>query len=125
MLSLEHLQKNLAMIRNLKMTDQEVEDLKLAALGSETGLYYQQCRKCIPQCPYNLDIPAIMRSYMYAYGYRNTQQAFHTLADTGISEKTCEECSTCNVKCVSGFDIKRKITDISRLRLVPEEFLKA
>ncbi len=125
MSSLEHLQKNIAMIRNLKMTDQEIEDLKLASPGSETSLYCQQCRKCIPQCPYNLDIPAIMRSYMSAYGYRNTQQAFHTLADTGISEKTCEDCSSYNVRCVSGFDIKRKITDIARLRLVPEEFLKA
>ena len=62
MTSLEQLQKNLAMIRNLKMSEQELKDLNLALHDSETGLYCQQCRQCIPQCPHNLDIPTIMRT---------------------------------------------------------------
>jgi len=125
MTSLEQLQKNLAMLRNLKMTEQELKDLNLASYDSESGLYCQQCRECLPQCPHNLDIPTIMRSYMYAYGYKNALQAYNNMATLDLSDKPCEKCESCGVKCPSRFDIKRKITDISRLRNVPVEFLKA
>jgi predicted aldo/keto reductase-like oxidoreductase len=125
MTSLEQLQKNLAMIRNLKMTEQELKDLNLALLDSETGLYCQQCKQCLPQCPHNLDIPTIMRSYMYAYGYKNTSQAYHNLASIDLSGKPCEQCGICKVKCPSRFDVRQKITDIARIKNVPEEFLKA
>lgn len=123
MTSLEQLQKNLSMIRNLKMSEQELKDLNLALLDSETGLYCQQCRQCIPQCPHNLDIPTIMRSYMYAYGYRNTAQAYYNLVNVEMSDNPCQDCILCSVKCPSSFDIRKKILDISRLRNVPEEFL--
>jgi predicted aldo/keto reductase-like oxidoreductase len=125
MSSLEQLQKNIAMLKNLKITDQELKDLKLSALDSETGLYCQQCRQCIPQCPYNLDIPTIMRSYMYAYGYKNTSQAWHNLATVDLTGKPCENCSECNVKCLAHFNIKQKIMDIIRLKDIPGEFLTA
>jgi predicted aldo/keto reductase-like oxidoreductase len=123
MSSVEQLQKNLALISNLKMSDQEMKDLNLTSL--EPGLYCRQCKKCIPQCPHNLDIPTIMRSYMYAYGYMNTAQAWHTLADVDLSGKPCETCQTCNVKCTARFDVKNKILDISRLKEVPKDFIVA
>jgi predicted aldo/keto reductase-like oxidoreductase len=115
------MQRNLTMIRDLKMTEQEMKDLNLAAL--EPGFYCQQCRQCIPQCPYNLDIPTAMRSYMYAYGYGNTSQAWYTLADAGLPGNPCENCGTCSVRCPSRFNIKKKIQDISRLKDVPVDFL--
>jgi predicted aldo/keto reductase-like oxidoreductase len=122
MSSLEQLQKNLAMIQNLKITEQELKDLNLTGQLPGTGLYCQQCKQCLPQCPYNLDIPTIMRSYMYAYGYKNTRQAWYTLADVEYS-KQCENCTTCHVNCRAGFDIKNKIKDISRLKNVPPDFI--
>jgi predicted aldo/keto reductase-like oxidoreductase len=125
MTSLEQLQKNLAMIRNLKMTEQELKDLNMASFDSETGLYCQQCKQCLPQCPHNLDIPTIMRSYMYAYGYKNPTQAYFNMATVDLSGNPCEKCESCSVKCPSRFDVKQKITDIARLRYVPEDFLKA
>ena len=66
-----------------------------------------------------------MRSYMYAYGYRNTRLAKANLADAGFDGSCCKSCSSCSVKCTAGFDIKEKIRDISRLREVPDEFLSA
>jgi uncharacterized protein len=125
MSSLEELQKNLAMIQNLKMSDQELKDLKLTSRDTEPGLYCQQCKKCISQCPYSLDIPTIMRSYMYAYGYKNIDQAWHTIAGVDISDNPCEKCTTCTVSCTAGFDVKTKILDISRLKHVPPDFIKA
>ena len=125
MTSIEEMQKNLTMIKDLKMSDQEQKDLGLAASGSETGLYCQQCKQCIPQCPHNLDIPTIMRSYMYAYGYRNTEQAWYTLADAELSGRPCDNCETCSVSCAAGFNVKNKILDIARLRDVPLDFVRA
>ena len=122
MSSLEEMQKNLAMIRDLKMTEQEMKDLNLAGISAEPGLYCHQCRECVPQCPCNLDIPAMMRSYMYAYGYKNINQAWYTLADIEYSGQ-CTNCSDCKVNCRAGFDIKNKITDITRLRDVPEDMI--
>jgi predicted aldo/keto reductase-like oxidoreductase len=123
MSSFEEMQKNLTMIKSLKMTDQELKDLKPGSLGSVPTLYCHQCRKCIPQCTHNLDIPTIMRSYMYAYGYRNTSQAWHTLSGIELSGNTCYSCSSCNINCTAGFDIKDKILDIARLKDVPGDFV--
>jgi predicted aldo/keto reductase-like oxidoreductase len=123
MSSLEQLQKNLAMIKNLKLTEQELKDLKMASVDSGESLYCLQCKQCITQCPYNLDIPTIMRSYMYAYGYKNTSQAWHALADANLPPKPCDNCKTCKVKCSARFDVRDKIRDIARLQDVPKEFL--
>jgi uncharacterized protein len=125
MSSLEELQKNLAMIKDLKISDQELKDLNLAGLDSENDLYCQQCRKCIPQCTHNLDIPTIMRSYMYAYGYKNIPQAWHTLAVVDTPHNPCGTCTSCNIKCTAGFNIREKVLDISRLKDVPSDFINA
>ena len=121
MRSVEELQKNLAMIQDLKMTEDELKALSFNAPGAT--LYCQQCRQCVPQCPHNLDIPTLMRSYMYAYGYKNTEQAWYTLADAKLAANPCKACDTCNVQCASGFDVKSKIADIERLRNVPMDFV--
>jgi predicted aldo/keto reductase-like oxidoreductase len=122
MTSLEQLEKNLAMIGNLKMTEQEMKDINLA-LNNSPGLYCHQCRQCVPQCPHGLEIPAAMRSYMYAYGYRNMGQARFTLTEADLDGDKCNLCDECTVKCTAGFNIRERILDISRLKNVPGEFL--
>jgi len=125
MSTIEEMQKNLSMIQNLRMTEQELKDLNLAGIDSEPGLYCHQCKKCIPQCRQHLDIPTLMRSYMYAYGYRDLEHAQHTLFESGLAGKPCDKCEVCNVNCTAGFDVKEKILDIARLSEVPGDFLRA
>ena len=124
MSSMEELRKNLAMIRDLRMSDQELEDIKLAAANRASSLYCQQCRQCVPQCPARLDIPTLMRSYMYAYGYRDVAQARYTLEGADVSNDPCGKCEVCSVNCASGFDVKDRIRDIARLKALPMEFLR-
>jgi predicted aldo/keto reductase-like oxidoreductase len=107
------------------MTEQEWKDLNLAGLGSEPSLYCLQCKQCIPQCPHNIDIPTVMRSYMYAYGYRDLEHAQYTLAQSGLADLACEKCDVCGISCAAGFDIKDKIQDIARLKDVPKDFILA
>lgn len=124
MSTFDQLQNNLALINNLKMSNQELKDLNITAQLNEPGLYCQQCKKCLAECPYSLDIPTMMRSYMYAYGYKNIKQAWQTMAEVGYS-KECLNCSTCSVKCTSGFKIKEKIADIARLKDIPSDLIQA
>jgi uncharacterized protein len=125
MSSVEELQKNLEMIKDLKMSEQELKDLNLADIKSEPGLYCQQCQTCLPQCPNSLDIPTLMRSYMYAYGYRNVRQARQTLDTVDVCGRPCDQCGACRVTCASGFDVKDRVQDILRLKDVPLEFIEA
>jgi aryl-alcohol dehydrogenase-like predicted oxidoreductase len=120
----DELQIDLAIMRDgLDMTEDESGDLKLAS-AERPGLYCLQCRECSGQCAEDLDIPTLMRSYMYAYGYRNLEQARHTLDNALLAEGACDHCESCTVRCSAGFNVARKIQDISRLKDIPMDFLR-
>ena len=119
----DQLYEALSVMENLELTPQEKADLKLNQGDTSTGMFCSQCEKCVPQCPASLDIPTLMRSYMYAYGYEHPAKARKTLDHVDLSSIPCQSCDSCRVVCASGFDIKRKVTDIARLADVPEEFL--
>lgn len=125
MSSLEELQKNIAMLQNTDMTDQEMKDLQTSSLENEPGLYCRQCGNCIYQCPKGVDVPSLMRSYMYAYGYKDVSKAWHTVNASGLKGDPCAGCSSCSVDCTSRFDIKERIADISRLQNIPGDFILA
>ncbi len=115
---------NLSIMEDPELTEKEKQDLKPPSEIVSSGLYCQQCNKCISQCPEHIDIPAIMRSYMYAYGYRNLEHARKALCSTGIQSFPCRDCTNCTVQCQMGFDVKSKILDITRLQDVPEDFIR-
>ena len=121
--NMNELQESFSVMENLILTPAELRDLRIRGDGSETGLFCQQCGSCIPQCTGDLNIPAIMRCYMYAYGYKNLYKAKETLRSLDITGAPCTECVRCPVECTMGFDIKRKILDITRLNDIPDEFL--
>lgn len=125
MSTLDQLKKNIAMLADLKLSEEEEKELKMLADVSYNGLYCQQCRECVPQCPNNLEIPTLMRGYMYAYGYKDISKAWHTVSEAGIKNDPCGNCPDCNVMCSSGFDIRARVSDISRLAEVPYDFIKA
>jgi predicted aldo/keto reductase-like oxidoreductase len=119
----DQLEKDLSVMEDLTLTPEEKADLKLGEKLALTGLYCQQCEKCLAQCPNNFDIPTLMRSYMYAYGYRNPTLAKETLEKLDLDGVPCKNCDTCQVICSMGFDVRNKIMDIARIKAVPEEFL--
>jgi predicted aldo/keto reductase-like oxidoreductase len=118
----DQLQQNIDLMSDLRLTEQENTDL-VAFENNPLGIYCQQCGECVPQCSKKLDIPTIMRSYMYAYGYKNLQHAQETLRYTDADENYCSGCNFCTVNCKMNFDIKAKIADISRLSKVPIDFI--
>jgi len=119
----DQLELDMSVMEDLTLTPKEREDLKLGKKTGMSGLYCAQCGRCRSQCRYNLDIPTMMRSYMYAYGYKNPAKAKEILLEKNKEEITCRSCSTCAASCTIGFDVYGKIKDITRILEIPDEFL--
>jgi hypothetical protein len=64
-----------------------------------------------------------MRSYMYAYGYKNLGVARETLQSVAADGKFCKDCGTCSVRCSAGFNVRERIMDVARINSIPAEFL--
>jgi predicted aldo/keto reductase-like oxidoreductase len=116
----DQLKEDLTVMTDLKLTPQEMKDLKLGE--PVAGLYCQQCGQCVPGCPKSLPIPDLMRGYMYAYGYKNLQAAHELVGSLEVAENPCGSCASCSAVCAKGFDIADRVKDISRLRAVPGDF---
>ncbi len=116
----DQLKEDFSVATDLRLTPEELKDLRLGE--QVAGLYCQQCGRCVAGCPKSLPIPDLMRSYMYAYGYRNLQAAHELVVSLDIGENPCGACASCSAVCAKGFDIADRVRDISRLRAVPGDF---
>ncbi|OGD22717.1 MAG: hypothetical protein A2Y70_08590 [Candidatus Aminicenantes bacterium RBG_13_64_14] len=116
----DQIKEDLTVMTDLKLTPADLKDLRLGE--QVAGLYCQQCGQCVSGCPKSLPIPDLMRSYMYAYGYRNLQAAHELVGSLEVPENPCGSCASCSAVCVKGFDIADRVRDIARLRAVPGDF---
>ena len=121
MTSYDQLAEDLSVMENLELTDQERRDL--SAPGAPSGLFCQQCGSCLAQCPNSLPIPDLMRSFMYAYGYRNLGAAHDLISSLDVPKASCADCGACPVVCARGMNIADRIGDIVRLRTFPRDLL--
>lgn len=121
MTTFDHLDTNIKILEDITLTDQDKKDLLLAS--TETGMYCIGCHECLKDCHFKLPVPDLMRAYMYAYGYSDPSMAYSLLGELGTGSSPCVNCETCNVQCTRRFNVKEKITDISRLVNVPSDFI--
>jgi predicted aldo/keto reductase-like oxidoreductase len=117
----DQMDEDLSVMEDLTLTEQEKQDLELEV--ARGGLYCQGCQMCLSSCKGDLPIPSLMRSYMYAYGYRNLPEAYELLISLSLPEAPCQTCNPCTVWCAKGFDVADRVKDIVRLQNVPAEFL--
>ena len=110
MTTFEQLDLNMSVMADLKLTEDEKRELTITSMLKGT-LYCQRCRFCIPTCPHGVEIPDLMRAYMYVEGYGNAYQAKATLAELpehrGI--EVCRSCSHCTTVCRNGIHIGERI----------------
>ncbi|MCJ7581114.1 MAG: aldo/keto reductase [Candidatus Aminicenantes bacterium] len=108
----EEILEDLSVMENLNLTQEERRDLKLGTGLGLAGLYCQQCRQCLPQCPAGLEIPGLMRAYMYAFGHGKPDKALETLRGWSSSGLACRDCAACTVRCALGFDVRSRALEL-------------
>jgi predicted aldo/keto reductase-like oxidoreductase len=113
MTTFDQLYLNLKVMSNLALSEAEKRELRLASMLKGT-LYCQNCRSCISTCSHRVEIPTLMRAYMYAQGYGNLIQARITTA--ALPEKSglnvCRDCSSCTATCRNGININSRLKSL-------------
>jgi len=110
MTTFDQLYLNLKVMSDFTLSEGEKRELQLASMLKGT-LYCQNCRSCISTCSHRVEIPTLMRAYMYAQGYGNLIQASITTA--ALPEKSglnvCRDCSSCTATCRNGININSRL----------------
>jgi predicted aldo/keto reductase-like oxidoreductase len=107
--------EDLSVMQDLTLTPAERQDLNLGQALGLSGMYCQQCGQCRGQCPVGMDIPALMRGYMYAAGHQRPAKARETLAGWTAADIACVGCARCDVRCLLGHDIRFRAQEMARL----------
>ena len=111
----EEMQEDLSVMEDLNLTPEESRDLKLGTDLGLAGLFCQQCRQCQPQCPAGLEIPGLMRAYMYAFGHNKPHKALETLKGWNSAGLACRDCASCTIRCALGFDVRSRALELANV----------
>lgn len=118
--TIEEVDLDLSAMADPVLTPQEEEDLSYGERNKLAGLYCAQCGECRLQCRNGLQIPTIMRGYMYTYGYRDVRLAKEAMGELEEDEIRCRACARCAVTCRMGFDVSERIIDVTRVLAAAE-----
>ncbi len=112
--SYEQLDQNWSVVGNLTYTAAEKAFLEDKAFVAQAE-FCQQCGECRADCPLQVEIPALMRSHMYAVQYGNRELALETLAGADRGLDKCAGCATCKASCRNQVNIARKIGELQQI----------
>lgn len=112
----QQMEEDFSVAYDLEYTPEEKQFLE--DRGIKLALAYcHQCKRCIPTCPNQVDIPALMRIHMYAACYSNFYQARDVL-DSIPKEQSfqrCKSCNTCKAICVNHINIAHRIDELKAI----------
>ena len=115
----QELEENFSVAYDLKYTAEEKKFLQDRNVKLGMASVCQQCYGCIPSCPKGVNIPALIRTHMYAVCYTNFYQARATLNEIpkGKGLDRCATCSRCTARCVKRVGIARRIDELKTIYL--------
>jgi predicted aldo/keto reductase-like oxidoreductase len=119
----DELQEDLSIMDNLALTPEERQDLRRGETLGLSGMYCQQCSRCVAQCPAGMDIPTLMRASMYAFGHERPERARDTLRAWTPADIACRRCGKCDVQCSLGLDVRSKALAMASLLDAPKELV--
>jgi len=112
----DQLEENFSVAYDISYTEEERKFLEKAQVKLAQS-FCTHCEQCRPSCPYNVDIPTLMRTYMYAYQYNNIQHALIT--EKSIPEEAglnrCYLCDSCSVACPRSLNVTNRIEALKEL----------
>jgi predicted aldo/keto reductase-like oxidoreductase len=115
--NLDHLNENFEVARDLDYTAEEESFLSDKNVKTAFG-FCQQCGECSGTCRGGADIPALMRTHMYAAQYANFHQARGTYDEIPIGKdlEACVSCGACTAQCARrSVDIARSIEELKTM----------
>ena len=109
----EQLDLDFSVMASLELSPEEQRDLTLSAM-LPGPLYCQDCSRCMSTCPCSVQIPTLMRAFMYQEGYGNLHEARATVADlpSGRGLDVCRACPVCTATCPKGIDIAHRVRSL-------------
>jgi predicted aldo/keto reductase-like oxidoreductase len=112
----EHMEQNLSVARGLEYTPEERTFLERERVRLAEG-FCAQCGRCRAQCPRGVDVPTLMRTHMYAYGYRNLELALATCGTLprAAGLDACADCGACRIVCPRGVDVAGRLAGVRAL----------
>ena len=112
----EQMDENASVAYDLNYTAEEKAFLDNAGLLLATN-FCIRCGNCKPTCPMKVDVPNLMRTYMYAFQYKNMEHALATERTIKRSESIskCFECDNCVAECARNIQISDRIKSLKQL----------
>ena len=106
----EHMRQDISVISNLEFSPEEKAFLSANDITLSMG-FCRQCERCLPSCPHGVEVPTLMRTYMYAAQYSNFHEAREALQEIapGSGLDVCVRCRSCDARCAHTVDIARRI----------------
>jgi predicted aldo/keto reductase-like oxidoreductase len=114
----DQLDLDFSAMADLELTGDERRELQLASM-IPGPMFCQGCGSCLPSCPSGVEVPNLMRAYMYAEGYANLVEASDTLAALPAARglDVCESCPLCTASCTRGINIGSRVAGLARMDL--------
>ncbi len=113
----EQLNEDVSAGLSITLTPEEKKFLDDRKVKLAMESYCLQCSECLRSCPKHADIPALMRTHMYAACYGNFYQARDTydgiLKDRNLA--ACTSCGTCTARCIRSVSISQRIDELKAL----------
>lgn len=115
-ITFEQMDEDLSVAFDLAYSPEERAFLEDRAV-KESLAYCLQCYECVPTCPNTIDIPALMRTHLYAKCYGNFVQARETMVEIPKNRnfQVCSSCDECLARCANRIDIAHRIEELKAI----------
>lgn len=112
----DQLDENFSVASDMAYSPEEKDFLDKAEVKLAQS-FCVQCDQCKQSCPKKVDIPTLMRTYMYAYQYQNMEHAIATERSMpkSIGLTSCYECDECSAKCSKSINLTQRIGALKEL----------
>lgn len=112
----DQLDENFSVAYDLNYSDEEREFMDKAQLKIAQS-FCVKCQGCHGTCPKGVEIPTLMRTYMYAYHYNNMEHAMATAKaiPPSIGLNQCFGCDKCQVNCQRDLNVAQRIDALKEL----------
>jgi len=112
----EHMEEDFSVAQGLEYTKEEQRFLDDENVREQIA-FCRQCRQCVPTCPKGVDVPALMRIHMYAYGYGDMDMV-HLAKEENQGNRhlfKCRACSQCKAVCTHSVPVAENISSLKLL----------